>query len=185
MANLIYWTNTSLDGYIEDENGNFDWSEPTDELHGFINDMARPVGTHLYGRRLYETMSVWETMGNEPDEPPVIVDFAGIWRGADKVVYSRTLEAVSTAKTRIERDFEPEAVQRLKAEADGDLIVGGAALGAEAFRAGLVDEVHLYVIPILVGGGKRALPDGIRQNLELVDERRFDPGTVFLRYRTV
>jgi dihydrofolate reductase len=147
--------------------------------------MARPVGTHLYGRRLYETMSVWETMGNKPDEPPEIVDFAGIWRGADKIVYSRTLETVTTARTRIERDFEPEAVQRLKAGADKDLIVGGAALGAEAFRAGLVDEVHLYVIPILVGGGKRALPDGIRQNLELVDERRFDPGTVFLRYRIV
>jgi dihydrofolate reductase len=185
MANLIYSANTSLDGYIEDEHGSFDFTEPTEEVHGFINDRVRGVGTHLYGRRLYDTMSVWETLDSEPGARPVTIDFAQIWRGADKIVYSRTLETVTTAKTRVEREFDPEAVRRLKVEADSDLLVGGAALGAEAFRAGLVDEIHLYLAPIVVGGGKRVLPDGFRQKLELLEERRFGSGTVYLRYRTV
>jgi dihydrofolate reductase len=181
MARLIYSAITSLDGYINDEDGSFDWSEPDEEVHAFINDLARPIGTHLYGRRLYEVMAVWETLD---DEQPLMRDFATIWRAADKVVYSRTLEAVSSARTRIERDFDPEAVRRLKASAGSDLLVGGADLAGQAIRAGLVDECHLYLVPVVVGGGTPALPDGARLRLELLDERRFGNGTVYLRYRT-
>jgi dihydrofolate reductase len=182
MARLIYTALTSLDGYIADQDGRFDWAEPDEEVHSFVNDLARPVGTHLYGRRMYEVMIAWETM-ELSGEPPPIEDFAEIWRAADKVVYSRSLEEASSARTRIEREFDPEAVRKLKASASSDLAVGGPNLAAHAFEAGLVDECHLFLAPIVVGGGKQALPDDVRLPLELLDERRFGNGMVFLRYR--
>ncbi len=184
MAKLIYSAITSLDGYIEDADGSFDWAVPDDEVHGFINDLERPVGTHLYGRRMYETMVGWETDPTLGDQSPFMRDFAQIWQAADKVVYSKTLAAVSTRRTRIERDFDPHAVRQMKASAGRDLTVGGPALAAHALRAGLVDECHLFVAPIVVGGGKPSLPDGVRLELELLDERRFRSGMVYLRYRT-
>jgi dihydrofolate reductase len=180
MSKLIYSTLVSLDGYISDEEGNFDWAEPDEEVHGFVNDLERPVGTYLYGRRMYETMVAWETL---EDEQPHMRDFAEQWRAADKIVYSRTLGDVSSARTRIERDFDPEAVRELKDPAEGDLAVGGPDLAAHAFRAGLVDMLHLFVVPYVAGGGHRALPDGVRLKLELVDERRFGGGTLYLHYR--
>jgi dihydrofolate reductase len=183
VAKLIYGMLASLDGYIEDESGRFDWAEPDEETHRFVNDLERQVGTHLYGRRLYETMVFWETAHTLPDAPPHILDYAEIWQGADKVVYSRTLGEASSARTRIERDFDPEAVRELKASADSDLAVGGAELAAQALRAGLVDEIQLYVAPVVVGGGKRAWPADIHVPLNLLDEHRFGSGMVFLRYR--
>ena len=183
MVKLLYTAITSLDGYIEDESGRFDWAEPDEEAHTFVNDLERPVGTYLCGRRLYETMVYWETADTVADQPPYILDYAAIWQAADKVVYSRTLEAPVGARTRIERDFEPEAIRGLKEAADRDLSVGGAELAAQALEAGLVDEIRLFVAPVVVGGGKRALPDGVRAKLELLDERRFGSGMVFLRYR--
>jgi dihydrofolate reductase len=184
MAKLIYSALTSLDGYVADEDGNFDWAEPDDEVHTFINDLARPDGIHLYGRRMYEVMRAWETMDTGADQRPVMRDFAQMWQAADKIVYSTTLEKVSTARTRIERVFDPDAVRQLKATADRDLIVGGPGLAGQAFRAGLVDECHLYLAPIAVGGGNQSLPDNVRLKLDLLDERRFGNGMVFLRYRT-
>jgi dihydrofolate reductase len=184
MAKLIYSAIASLDGYIADEDGNFDWAVPDEEVHAFINDLDRPLGTYLYGRRLYETMVSWETDHTLAEQSPVMRDFAQIWQAAEKIVYSRTLEAVSTARTRIERDFEPDAVRQMKASAQRDMIVGGADLAAHAFRARLVDECHLFVVPIVVGGGKRSLPDDVRVELELLDERRFEGGVVYLHYRT-
>jgi dihydrofolate reductase len=184
MAKLIYSAITSLDGYIADEDGNFDWAVPDEEVHAFINDLDRPLGTYLYGRRMYETMVGWETDHTLAEQSPVMRDFAQIWQAAEKIVYSRTLEAVSTARTRIERDFEPDAVRQMKASAQRDMIVGGADLAAHAFRARLVDECHLFVVPIVVGGGKRSLPDDVRVELELLDERRFGGGVVYLHYRT-
>jgi dihydrofolate reductase len=184
VAKLIYLAIASLDGYIEDEDGNFDWAVPDEEVHAFVNDLARPVGTYLYGRRMYETMVVWETDPTLAERSPLMRDFAETWQAADKVVYSRTLEAVSTARTRMERDFDPEAVRQMKASAGGDISVSGPDLAAHAFRAGLVDECHLFVAPILVGGGKRSLPDDVRVRLELLDERRFGGGMVYLHYRT-
>jgi dihydrofolate reductase len=184
MAKLIYSAITSLDGYIADEDGNFDWAVPDEEVHAFINDLDRPLGTYLYGRRMYETMVGWETDHTLAEQSPVMRDFAQIWQAAEKLVYSRTLEAVSTARTRIERDFEPDAVRQMKASAQRDMIVGGADLAAHAFRARLVDECHLFVVPIVVGGGKRSLPDDVRVELELLDERRFGGGVVYLHYRT-
>jgi dihydrofolate reductase len=180
---LIYSAITSLDGYIEDENGRFDWAEPDEEVHAFANDLEREVGTHLLGRRMYEVMVSWETI-TLAEQPPAIRDFAEIWRAADKIVYSKTLETVSSARTRIERVFDIERVRQLKAAADRDLTVGGPDLAAHAFRAGLVDELHLLVAPVLVGGGKPSLPDGVRLDLELCDERRFRGGVVYLCYRT-
>ena len=185
MAKLIYWAIASLDGFIEDEHGTFAWAQPDDEVHAFVNDLERQVGTYLYGRRLYETMLGWETDPSLAEHSAVTRDFAEIWRSAEKIVYSRTLEAVATARTRLEREFEPDAVLQLKEAAGSDLVVGGAALAAEAFRAGLVDECHLVLAPVLVGGGKRALPDGVDLGLELLEERRFAGGMTFLRYRTV
>jgi dihydrofolate reductase len=181
LAKLIYSAIASLDGYIEDEQGRFDWGEPDEEVHTFVNDLERPVGTHLYGRRLYEVMAYWQTV-DLVGQPSYLREFAEIWQAADKVVYSKTLETASTPRTRIEREFEPAAVRELKASAEGDLLIGGAELAAHAFAAGLVDECHLFLAPILVGGGKRALPDGVRVELDLVDERSFRNGTVFLRY---
>ena len=183
MAKLIYMAIASLDGYVTDEDGNFEWAKPDAEVHAFVNDLERPIGTHLYGRRLYEVMIGWETMHTLPDQTPQTLDFAAIWQAAEKVVYSRTLETVSTARTRIERDFDPEAIRRLKAEADRDISIGGATLAGEAITAGLVDELHLLVNPIVVGGGMRSLPDAVRWTLELLDERRFANGVVYVRYR--
>jgi len=184
MAKLIYSAITSLDGYVADEDGNFDWAVPDEEVHTFINNLARPVGTYLYGRRMYETMVGWETDPTLADQSPLMEDFAQIWRAADKIVYSKTLEAVSTTRTRIERDFDSEAVRRMKVLAARDLIVGGPELAAQAFEAGLVDECHLFIAPMVVGGGKRSLPDNVRLKLELLDERRFSSGMVYLYYRT-
>jgi dihydrofolate reductase len=184
MAKLIYSAITSLDGYIADQDGNFDWAVPDEEVHTFINELERPIGTYLYGRRMYETMAGWETDPTLADQSPVMHDFAGTWQAADKIVYSKTLETVSTAKTRIERDFDPDAVRQIKASAGRDITVGGPELAAHAFKAGLVDECHLFITPIVVGGGKRCLPDNVRLELELLDERRFGNGMVFLHYRT-
>jgi dihydrofolate reductase len=184
MASLIYSAIASLDGYVADENGKFDWAAPDEEVHTFVNDLERPVGTYLYGRRMYEVMVYWETAHTLADQPPFIQDFAEIWQAADKIVYSKTLEAVSSARTRIERDFDPEAIRELKAVAGRDLTVGGPELAAQAFEAGLVDEVQLFLAPVVVGGGNRSLPDNVRMNLELLDERRFGNGMVYLRYRT-
>jgi dihydrofolate reductase len=183
VAKLIYSTITSLDGYVADENGRFDWAEPDEEVHSFVNDLYRPVGTFLFGRRMYEVLVAWEKL-ELGDQPPYIQDFAEIWRAADKVVYSKTLETASSTRTRIERDFEPEAVRQLKATAERDLGVGGPDLAAQALEAGLVDEIHLVVAPVVVGGGIQAFPDKVRLELELLDERRFGNGMVHLRYRT-
>ena len=183
MAKLIYTAIASLDGYVADAEGKFDWAAPDAEVHAFINDLERPVGTYLYGRRMYETMAGWETdPALAARSEPIMRDFAGIWQAAEKVVYSRTLAEAPTQRTRIEREFDPEAVRRMKAAAVKDLGVGGAELAAHAFRAGLVDECHLFVAPVIVGGGKRSLPDDVRLELELLDERRFAAGMVFLRY---
>ena len=183
MAHLIYSAISSLDGYTEDKDGKFDWAAPDEEVHRFINNLERAVGTHLYGRRMYETMNVWETDPNLAAESPLMRDFAEIWQAADKIVYSRTLEAVSTRKTQIERNFNPEAIRQLKEAVEHDLLIGGPELAAHAFRSGLIDECHLFLIPIIVGGGKQALPDNVRFELELLEERRFGSGVVFLRYR--
>jgi dihydrofolate reductase len=184
MANLIYIANTSLDGYTEDKDGNFDWTDPGGEVFTFITDLVRAAPTHLYGRRMYETMKVWETDPDLAAESPPMRDFAEIWQAAAKIVYSRTLQTIPTRKTQLEHTFDPEAIRQLKAASDHDILIGGPELAAHAFRAGLIDECHLFLIPILVGGGKSALPDNVRLELELLAERRFRRGTVYLRYRT-
>jgi dihydrofolate reductase len=183
VGELIYVTIASLDGYMEDESGDFEWSAPDEEVHAFINELERPVGTYLYGRRMYEVMRVWETPEALPDATPAMLEFGDVWRAADKVVYSRTLETVTTDRTRLERDFDAGAVRELKASAERDLTIGGPELAAHAIRAGLVDEYQLFVVPVLLGGGIRSMPDGVRAELELVDERRFEGGFVYLRYR--
>ena len=183
MAKLIYAAITSLDGYVADESGNFDWSMPDEEVHAFVNELERPIGTHLYGRRMYEVLSVWETAEMLHDPSPIIRDFAAIWQAAEKVVYSSTLKAVSSTRTRLERSFEPEAVRRMKAEAATDISIGGPHLAAEAFRTGLVDECHLFLNPVIVGGGNPSLPSGLFAKLELLDERRFGNGVVHLHYQ--
>jgi dihydrofolate reductase len=183
VAKLIYSAITSLDGYVADEDGNFDWSAPDEEVHSFVNDLDRPVGTYLYGRRMYEVMVAWENPHTFAGQSPVMQDYAEIWQAADKIVYSKTLGTASSARTRIERAFDPEAIRQMKAAAGRDISVGGAELAAQAFRAGLVDECHLFLSPIVVGGGKRALPDNVRLELELLDERRFGNGVVHLHYR--
>jgi dihydrofolate reductase len=184
MAKLIYSAIASLDGYVADENGNFDWAAPDEEVHAFVNDLERPIGTYLYGRRMYDVMRYWETASTSADEPDVMRDFAELWQAADKIVYSKTLETTTTARTLLERDFDPEAVRQLKAAADRDLTIGGPQLAAQAIAAGLVDEIHLLLNPVLVGAGNGALPAGVRVNLELLDERRFASGVVHLHYRT-
>jgi dihydrofolate reductase len=184
VAQLIYSAITSLDGYVADADGSFDWAEPDEEVHSFVNDLQRPVGTYLYGRRLYQTMVYWETAHTLADQPAFIKDYTEIWQATDKVVYSKTLKTVSSARTRIERDFDPEAVRRIKMSAERDITVGGADLAAQAIRARLVDEYHLFVTPIVVGGGTPFLPDNVRVELDLGDERRFANGVVYLLYRT-
>lgn len=181
MAKLIYSVIVSLDGYVEDANGGFDWAAPDDEVHAFVNDLERPVGTYLYGRRMYETMRYWETPAAMAS--PVSRAFAEIWRAADKVVYSRTLHSLSSARSTLERDFDPTAVRRLKDVAAADLTIGGAELAGQALAAGLVDELQLLVVPVLVGGGKRALPEKLRCDLRLVETRSFASGVVFARYQ--
>jgi dihydrofolate reductase len=183
VANLIYLSIASLDGYVADQDGNFDWAEPDEEVHTLVNDLERPVGTFLLGRRMYEVLVAWETM-ETADQPSFIEDFAGIWRAADKLVYSKTLNAASSARTRIEPVFDADAVRELKASEDRDLTVGGPELAAEAIRAGLVDEYHLFLVPVVVGGGTRFFPEDVPLDLDLVDERRFGNGTVYLSYRT-
>jgi dihydrofolate reductase len=185
VAKLIYSAISSLDGYIEDERGEFGWAEPDEEVFAFITDLERSVGTYLFGRRMYETMAVWETDGTLAAQSELMRDFAQIWQAAHKVVYSTTLERTSTDRTRIERALDPVAVQQMKAAADSDLTIGGPALTAHALRAGLVDECQLYLTPIVVGGGKPSLPDDFRLQLELLDERRFGSGVVYLRYRVL
>jgi dihydrofolate reductase len=182
MGQLIYAANVSLDGFLEDENGAFDWSVPDEAVHAFWNEHERQISTSLYGRRMYETMRVWESDDWLTDQPPVVREYAEIWRDTDKVVYSTSLTEVSTARTRIEREFEPEAVRRLKKTSGSDLSIGGAEIAAEAFRHGLVDELVLLMCPVLVGGGKPALPRGVRLDLELLDQRRFDNGVVYVRH---
>jgi dihydrofolate reductase len=182
-AKLIYSAIASLDGYVEDEQGSFGWARPDAEVHAFVNELERPVGTYLYGRRMYETMTFWESGGDGPEEPPEMREFAAIWRAAEKVVYSRTLTAVTSARTRIEPEFDPEAVRRLKSEAQRDLGIGGSALAAQALAAGLVDELQLLLVPVVVGGGKPALPTEGLLRLDLLEQRRFGNGTVFMRYR--
>jgi dihydrofolate reductase len=181
MANLIYAAITSLDGYVADTDGKWDWSVPDREVHAVVNELEARSGTHLYGRRMYDVLKAWETM--ESDEPEMR-DYARIWQGADKIVYSRTLQSPSSERTRIEREFSPDAVRALKASAERDLTIGGPELAAEAIRAGLVDELHLFVSPVVVGGGQAALPDGVRWDLELVGERRFANGVVYMHYRS-
>jgi dihydrofolate reductase len=183
VAKLIYSAIASLDGYIEDEDGNFGWAAPGEEVHGFINDLERPIGTYLYGRRMYETMAVWETDPSLAGDSGVAGDFAGIWQAADKIVYSTTLDDTPTARTTIEREFDPASVRAMKDAAGSDLSIGGPGLAADAFRAGLVDECHLFVVPIIVGGGKQSLPSGVCLELELLGEDRFAGGMVHLHYR--
>lgn len=182
MAKLIYTAITSLDGYVADETGNFDWAAPDDELHAFFNDFERPIGLHLYGRRLYQVMTFWETADDDPELPPIERDYAQVWQAADKVVYSRTLTEVSSARTRIERELEPDAVRRLKSAADRDLSIGGAELAGQALAAGLVDECHLFLHPVIVGGGTPALPPGLRTDLELMTQEQIGQ-VVHLHYR--
>ena len=184
MADLIYSAITSLDGYVADREGNFDWAAPDEGVHAFVNDLERPIGTYLYGRRMYEVMRYWETAHTVTGQTPSVLEYAELWQAADKVVYSTTLEAASTSRTRIEREFDPESVRATKASAVRDLSVGGPHLAALALRAGLVDELHWVVTPIVVGGGTPWLPDDVGVELELTDERRFAGGAVFLRYRT-
>jgi dihydrofolate reductase len=185
MARLIYSVIASLDGYVADEDGKFDWAAPDEEVHAFVNELERPVGTYLYGRRMYETMVFWERPPGLADQRSFVQDFAEIWQSADKIVYSKTLQTVTSAKTLIEGVFDPEAVRQMKATAARDLTVGGPNLAAQAIEVGLVDEYQLFLVPVVVGGGKRSLPDNdVRVNLELLDERRFRNGTVYLHYRT-
>jgi dihydrofolate reductase len=181
MAKLIYSAITSLDGYVEDEEGKFDWAAPDEEVHAFVNDLERPIGTYLYGRRMYETMVFWETAST--DQRAVSRDFGEIWRAAEKIVYSRTLHTVSSARTRIEHEFDPDTLRRIKEAANADITIGGAEVAGQAIAKGLVDECHLFLTPVVVGGGKRALPGNIRAELELLDDRRFHSGVVHLRYR--
>ncbi len=182
MARLIYAAICSLDGYTNDAAGRFDWSAPDEQVHAFVNDLERAAGTYLYGRRMYEVMRVWQTMDTS-DEPAVMKDYAAIWQAAEKIVFSTTLDEVTTPRTRLERSFEPRPVRELKQAAERDLTIGGATLAAEALTAGLVDEVQLLLSPVIVGGGTPALPTGLRVALELLDERRFGNGVVYVRYR--
>ena len=183
MAKLIYTAITSLDGYVADEDDNFDWAEPDEEVHTFVNELERSIGTYLYGRRMYDAMAVWDNPDTVADQPPFMKDYAAIWRAAEKIVYSTTLEAASSARTRIERAFDPDAVREMKETTGHDISVGGPTLAAEAFKAGLIDECHFFLAPIVVGGGIRSLPDHVLLRLGLLDERRFGNGMVHLHYR--
>ncbi|HSO26560.1 MAG TPA: dihydrofolate reductase family protein [Anaerolineales bacterium] len=185
MTKLVYSAIMSLDGYIEDETGKFDWAMPDEEVHVFFNELERPVGTYLYGRRMYTTMVFWETALTLPDPPQYVTEYARIWQAADKIVFSQTLDAASSARTTIVRDFDPDAIRRMKAAAARDISIGGPNLAAQAIKAGLVDEMHLVVAPVAVGGGKPALPAQARVQFELLDEKRFGNGMVHLHYQLV
>jgi dihydrofolate reductase len=180
---LIYSAIASADGYVEDAAGGFGWAAPDDELLGFVNDLERPVGTYLYGRRMYETMLSWETAHTVPGQPPLVREFTSIWQAADKIVFSTTLQSVLTARTRVERSFDPGAIRQLKSGTGHDMTIGGAGLAGQAIKAGLVDELQLLLVPVIVGGGRPALPSGVYSELELLDTRRFTSGAVYLRYR--
>jgi dihydrofolate reductase len=182
MGRLVYTGITSLDGYIADETGAFDWSAPDEEVHTFINDQERAFGTYLYGRRLYEVMVAWETMDARPDEPEAIREYTRVWKAADKIVFSSTLQDVASQRTRIERVFDPEAVRTLARDSTTDVTIGGAELAGHALAAGLVDELRVFVSPVIVGGGTALLPDGLRLDLRLLDERRFDNGVIYAAY---
>ena len=182
MGRLIYGVIASLDGFVSDADGDFSWAAPDEEVHAFVNDLQRSAETHLYGRRLFEVMQVWQTFGLDEDDSPVIKDFGQLWRAADKIVYSTTLAEVPTPRTRLERTFDPEVVRRLVADADGDVLVGGPGLAAHALRAGLVDVLSVVVVPVVVGSGTPYLPGAIRQHLRLEQEKRFESGFVALRY---
>ena len=184
MAKLIYSAIASADGYIEDAAGSFDWAAPDQDVLRFVNDLERPVGTYLYGRRMYETMLYWETAHTVSGQPPFVREFTGIWQAADKIVFSKTLASVLSARTRIERDFDAAMVRQLKSATERDMTVGGADLAGQAIKAGLVDELQLFLTPVVVGGGNPSLPDDVRVQLELIDERRFGNGVVYLHYRT-
>ena len=182
MAKLIYSALASLDGYVEDKRGEFAWAAPDNEVHAFVNELERPIGTYLYGRRMYETMVYWETQGSGADDSVESNEYAEIWRAADKVVYSRTLQSPSSARTRVERDLDPTLIRQLKESSASDISIGGAAIAGQAIAAGLVDECHLFLYPIVIGGGKRALPDDVRVQLDLVQENSFRSGVIYLRY---
>jgi dihydrofolate reductase len=184
MAKLIYAMPTSLDGYVEDQTGTFDWATPDEQGFAFINDLERPIGTYLYGRKMYETLAIWQTPDMIPDRTPAMLEFARIWQAADKIVYSKSRETVSTPKTRLEREFDPQTVRDLKAQLPHDVSVGGPTLAAQAIRSGLVDQYQLLVVPIMLGGGKRVLPSNVRVKLNLLEERRFANGMIYLRYHT-
>ena len=185
MGRLIYSAIQSLDGYVADAAGKFDWAAPDESVHRFANELQRPIGTNLYGRRMYEVMSAWETLGTKGDEPAYVKEYGELWRASDKVVYSTTLGSVRVARTRIERAFDPDAVRRMKDELAGDISIGGPTLAAQAIAAGLIDEYELFFVPVVVGGGTRCLPEGVRLDLQLVDQRRFGNGTVYASYRPV
>ena len=182
MAKLIYSSIVSLDGYVEDASRRFDWAAPDEEVHAFVNDLVRPIGTHLYGRRMYETMVFWETAGLADDDPEVIRDFGSLWRAADKIVFSETLMSATSVRTRTERDFDPGLIRQLKQSGDADLAVGGAELAGQALAAGLVDEIQLFLVPVIVGGGKRALPADVQTRLRLIGTRGFAGGVVYAHY---
>ena len=182
MAKLIYHQTQSLDGYTADEKGNIDWSEPSEEVHRFVNDLVRSVGTFLFGRRMSETMSYWEAAFDDPTYPDYVRDFAEIYKAADKIVYSSTLSDISTARTRLEKSFDPDAVRAMKAKAQRDLSIGGPTLAAHAIEAGVVDELSMFVAPVVLGGGTKFLPENVKLELRLLDEKRFENGTVYLRY---
>jgi dihydrofolate reductase len=184
MGKLFYSVLGSLDGYFEDAAGRFDWAAPDEEVHAFVNELERSIGTFLFGRRMYETMVFWETVPTE-GEPAAFVEYAELWRAAEKIVYSRTLEAPSSERTRIDRELDPAAIRQLKASSAADISIGGGELAGQAMAAGLVDECHLFVFPVLVGGGKPSLPGNVRTELELLDQRRFESGVVYLRYGVV
>ncbi len=183
MAKLIYSAVASADGYVEDAAGSFEWAAPDEEVHRFVNELERRVGTYLYGRRMYQTMLYWETAHTVPGQPPFAREFTAIWQAAEKIVFSKTLASVQSARTRIERNFDPGMVRHLKSATEHDMTVGGADLAGQAFRAGLVDELQLFLVPVVVGGGKPALPNDVHLDLELLDTRRFASGAVYLRYR--
>ncbi len=183
MARLIYSALASLDGYIEDQNGNFDWAMPDEEVHAFINNLERTAGTYLLGRKMYETLMVWETDPSLAADSPLMQDYAQIWQAAEKIVYSKTLTTVPTRKTTLEQNFDPARIKALKKTAQQNIVIGGPNLAAHAFSEGLIDEFHLFLMPIVLGGGKPCLPDNLRLGLELLAERRFQNGTVYLHYQ--
>jgi dihydrofolate reductase len=184
MARLVYAVLASLDGYVADEAGNFDWAAPGEDVHRFINELERSVGTYLFGRRLYEIMAVWQDFPDIEQEPEVIGEYAAIWQSADKIVYSETLAAVTTPKTRLDRSFDPQSVRAMVTDQEQDVSIGGPTLASHALRAGIVDDIHLFIVPHIVGGGTPCWPAGLPLQLDLAEQERFSDGTVYLHYTT-